>query len=60
MQSRARKSLVAGGAVVTGALFRDCDLTAKRPGGGLSPMRFWDIVGTPALRDYSADERIDP
>ena len=60
MQSRVRKSLFAAGPVAAGASFRDSDLAAKRPGGGVSPMRFWDITGTPAERDYKADERIDP
>ena len=60
MQSRARKSLFAAGPVAAGASFRNTDLAAKRPGGGLSPMRFWDIIGSTAGRDYKADERIDP
>jgi len=53
-----RKSLVAARPIRAGELFSEANLTAKRPGTGLSPMQ-WDAwIGRPALRDYAADELI--
>ena len=34
------------------------NLTAKRPGGGTSPMKWDEIVGTRATKDYNKDELI--
>jgi N,N'-diacetyllegionaminate synthase len=56
--SVARKSIVAARAIIRGETFSEENLTVKRPGTGVSPMR-WDlIVGTVADRDYSPDEAI--
>lgn len=55
----ARRSIVARRAIAAGAAFGDGDLTAKRPGDGISPLRFWEILGTPARRAYEPDEQID-
>lgn len=52
----ARRSLVAARPIRAGQLLTAEDLGAKRPGGGLSPMRLWEHVGRPAARDYAADE----
>lgn len=54
-----RKSLVAAQPIAEGEPFTKDNLTAKRPGDGLSPMRYWDYLGRSASRDYSADELID-
>ncbi|MBI07068.1 MAG: N-acetylneuraminate synthase [Rhodospirillaceae bacterium] len=55
----ARRSLVAARPIAAGeTLTADC-MTAKRPGGGVSPMRYWDLLGTPARRAYVADEALD-
>lgn len=35
------------------------NLTTKRPGDGISPMRWNEVVGTKAKRDYKRDEKID-
>lgn len=35
------------------------NLTTKRPGDGISPMRWNEIIGTVADRDYKADEKIE-
>jgi sialic acid synthase SpsE len=35
-------------------------VTAKRPADGLSPMRWWDVAGGKAARDYAADDALDP
>ncbi|MEI7605829.1 MAG: N-acetylneuraminate synthase [Rhodospirillaceae bacterium] len=55
----ARRSLVAARAIARGELFSADNLTAKRPAGGLSPMRFWDLLGRPAGRAYQPDQAID-
>ena len=53
-----RKSLVAARPIRAGELFSEANLTAKRPGTGLSPMQ-WDAwIGRPASRDFAADELI--
>jgi N,N'-diacetyllegionaminate synthase len=53
-----RKSLVAARSIRAGELFSEANLTAKRPGTGLSPMQ-WDAwIGRPAPRDFAADELI--
>lgn len=54
--SVARKSLVATRHIRQGELFTHWNLAVKRPGTGLSPMRFWEVVGTTAPRDYVRDE----
>jgi N-acetylneuraminate synthase len=54
-----RKSLVAARAIQAGEVFTEANLTAKRPGTGLSPMHLWDLLGTWAERDYQEDEAID-
>ncbi len=54
-----RRSLVALRPIRVGEPFTAANLGAKRPGGGLSPMRYWDLLGRPARRDYEADELID-
>ena len=54
-----RKSLVAARDVAAGELLTTDNLTTKRPGSGLSPFLYWDLLGTPARRAYRADEIID-
>jgi N-acetylneuraminate synthase len=55
----ARKSLVALAPLRQGELFTPNSLGVKRPGGGVSPLRYWDYLGRPASRDYRADEMIE-
>ena len=53
-----RKSIVAARPIRAGELFSEDNLTAKRPGTGISPMQ-WDAwIGRPASRDFAADELI--
>ena len=52
----ARKSLVASRAIRKGEVFSEENLTAKRPGSGVSPMHYWVWIGSIADRDYEADE----
>lgn len=54
----ARKSLVASRAIRAGEKFTAENLTAKRPGTGISPMRWDEIIGKKAQRNYAADELI--
>lgn len=55
----ARKSLVASRFIQAGELFSADNLATKRPGTGISPMRWDEIIGRPASRDFAADELID-
>lgn len=54
----ARKSLVASRDIQAGELFSPENLTAKRPGIGVSPMMWDEVIGRPASRDFSEDELI--
>lgn len=54
----ARKSIVAASYIKKGELFSEENLTVKRPGGGISPMKWDEVIGTTASRDYLADELI--
>ena len=55
----ARKSLVAARAIQAGEVFTEENLTCKRPGTGMSPFAYWQILGQPARRSYNADEALD-
>ncbi|MBQ1932616.1 MAG: N-acetylneuraminate synthase [Muribaculaceae bacterium] len=55
----ARKSIVAAVAIKAGEVFTEENLTVKRPGNGLSPMKWYDVVGRQASRDYQPDEPIE-
>jgi N,N'-diacetyllegionaminate synthase len=54
----ARKSIVAACQIYKGELFTEDNLTVKRPGTGICPFRWDDIIGTFASRDYLTDELI--
>ena len=54
----ARKSIVAKRAIKKGELLTEENLTVKRPGDGISPMKWDGVVGTVAKRDYAEDEKI--
>jgi len=54
----ARKSIVAAVDIRKGEKLTDENLTTKRPGNGISPMRWDEIIGTVADRDYQADDLI--
>ena len=54
----ARKSIVASKSIKKGELFSEKNLTTKRPGTGISPMRWDEIIGSLAQRDYKSDELI--
>ena len=52
----ARKSIVAATHIKTGELFSADNLVTKRPGTGISPMRWDEMVNTIAQKDYKEDE----
>ncbi|MFW5614542.1 N-acetylneuraminate synthase [Campylobacter hyointestinalis] len=54
----ARKSIVAKCDIKKGDLFSESNLTIKRPGSGISPMRWDEVIGLRATRDYKEDELI--
>lgn len=54
-----RKSLMASQIIKAGDMFSAQNITAKRPGTGVSPMRWDEVVGRIASRDYSIDELIE-
>jgi N,N'-diacetyllegionaminate synthase len=54
----ARKSIVAKVAIKQGETLTEENITIKRPGSGINPMRWDEIVGTAALKDYEEDELI--
>lgn len=54
----ARKSIVALREIKKGEVFTEENLTIKRPGNGISPMKWDEIIGTKAARDYHEDELI--
>ena len=54
----ARKSLVASKDIQIGERYSAENLTAKRPGTGISPMRWDEIIGLSANRNYAPDELI--
>lgn len=56
----ARKSLVALADIAPGEAFSPATLGAKRPGTGVSPMRYWELLGRTAVRTYKTDEPIEP
>jgi N,N'-diacetyllegionaminate synthase len=55
----ARKSIVAARPIAAGETFTAENLATKRPGTGLSPMAWDEIVGRTATREYAADEMIE-
>jgi N,N'-diacetyllegionaminate synthase len=55
----ARKSIVAACAIRAGDIFGEQNLAVKRPGTGISPMRWDEVLGQTAPRDFAADELIE-
>tara|TARA_B100001057_G_C22748926_1_gene910916 strand:+ start:235 stop:1233 length:999 start_codon:yes stop_codon:yes gene_type:complete len=55
----ARKSIVAKTKIKKGDLFTKDNISTKRPGIGISPMQWDDIIGTPSKNDYEEDDLID-
>jgi sialic acid synthase SpsE len=55
----ARKSLVASQTIREGEFFNVENITTKRPATGISPMRWDEVLGKKAKRDFSTDELIE-
>lgn len=55
----ARKSIVAAKPIKAGDLLTEENLTVKRPGTGVSPMRWFEVIGTNAIRDFDIDDLIE-
>jgi N,N'-diacetyllegionaminate synthase len=55
----ARKSLVASRTINFGELFTSENITAKRPGTGISPMLWDEVIGHAAPREFATDELIE-
>lgn len=55
----ARKSIMAACNIKKGEVFTEDNLTVKRPGNGISPMRWDEVLGTKAFRDFAEDELIE-
>ncbi|HEU4609733.1 MAG TPA: N-acetylneuraminate synthase [Chitinophagaceae bacterium] len=53
-----RKSIVAKRSIAKGELFSEENLTVKRPGTGINPMEWDNVIGKAAIRDFEADELI--
>jgi len=55
----ARKSIVAARNIEQGEMLTEENLCVKRPGNGISPMRWEEVIGTCAKRDFKEDELIE-
>lgn len=55
----ARKSIVARRNIVRGEFFSEENVTCKRPGSGISPMHWYEVLGRKAERDFCVDELIE-
>lgn len=55
----ARKSIVAARAIKAGELLTEENITVKRPGNGVSPMKWDGVIGRRAIRDFEYDELIE-
>ena len=55
----ARKSIVAACDIKAGEEFTEQNLTVKRPGNGISPMRWEEVLGQKAKKDFNEDELIE-
>lgn len=55
----ARKSIVAACDIKAGEVFTEENLTVKRPGSGISPMRWEEVLGMKAKRNFNEDELIE-
>lgn len=57
--SVARKSIIAKKDIKVGEIFSEENITVKRPGDGISPMKWFDVIGKTATRDFKEDELIE-
>jgi len=55
----ARKSIVASQSIKKDDLLTEKNITTKRPGSGISPMKWDEVLGSKSIKDYRVDEMID-
>ncbi len=55
----ARKSIIANQSIKKGEIFTSENLAIKRPGTGISPMKWKEVIGTVAQKDYSPEDLIE-
>lgn len=55
----ARKSIVAKKDIMVGEELSKENITVKRPGTGISPMKWFEVLGTKAIREFKEDELIE-
>lgn len=55
----ARKSIVARRQISKGEVFTEYNLAVKRPGDGISPMKWFEVLGKVSIRDFEEDELIE-
>lgn len=55
----ARKSIVAKRNIKKGEILSEDNITCKRPGNGISPMEWYNVLGSMAIRDFEEDELIE-
>lgn len=58
-QDIARKSIIAKTAIKAGEVFTEDNITTKRPGNGINPMFWFDLLGRKAKHDYEEDYIIE-
>ena len=58
-QDIARKSIIAKTAIKAGDVFTEDNVTTKRPGSGINPMRWFELLGKTAKHDYQEDYLIE-
>jgi len=58
-KSIARKSIVASGDIKVGDTITEALMATMRPGDGISPMHWHEVIGTTASRDYVAGDKIE-
>lgn len=55
----ARKSIIASKNIEEGEMFTEENLSIKRPGTGINPMRWDEILGQKAIKDFKEDDLIE-
>lgn len=55
----ARKSIIAKSNIKKGEVLTEANLTVKRPGNGINPMKWFEVLGKKAIRDFKEDELIE-
>jgi N,N'-diacetyllegionaminate synthase len=55
----ARKSIIAKVNINKGEIFNEDNVTTKRPATGISPMKWYDVIGKVSTKDYDMDDKIE-